>query len=61
MFNSIADWICNLMVWGSVFALAALLYERFLSPGFLAGEIGVVAVLSAIGIAGVLSLLWPKY
>ena len=61
MLNGVADWIFNVMVWGAVVTLLVLLYETFLSPGFLAAQFGLVAALLTIAVVAVLSSLWPKW
>ena len=51
-----ADWLCNLLVWGAVIALLALLYHANVAP--------ILTGLNAlIGLGGVvvLSLFWPRY
>ena len=61
MFNDLADWLCNVMLWGAIVTLVALLYEKFISPGFLVTQVNLVVGLIAIGVVAGLSLLWPKY
>jgi hypothetical protein len=51
-----ADWICNLLVWGSIIALAALSYNSFVAP-ILTG----LNALIGLGAVAVLSLFWPRY
>ncbi len=58
MINSLSDWLCNVLVWGAILSFAALLYETFVSQGFIGN-----GMYSLIGLAvvAVLSLLWPRY
>ena len=58
MINDFATWVFNLLVWGSLFALAGLLIETYVSRGFL--DNGLNAII-ALGVIAGLSLLWPKY
>jgi hypothetical protein len=61
MVNSFADWLCNMLVWGAVLTLVALLYEVFVARGFLAASATPIAAVAALAVAVVLSSLWPKY
>jgi hypothetical protein len=51
-----ADWICNLLVWSAIVALAALSYNGFVGP-ILSG----LNALIGLGAVVVLSLFWPRY
>jgi hypothetical protein len=61
MVKSFADWLCNVLVWGAIVTLAALLYEAFVSRGFLANEVNMLNALLAVGAVAILAALWPKY
>jgi hypothetical protein len=61
MVTSFADWLCNLLVWGAIFALLALGYEAFIAKGFLVNQVNALAALVAVAVVAVLSILWPKY
>ena len=61
MVDNFADWLCNLLVWASVVALIALLYDSFVSPSFLTAVANPMGTLVAIAVVAGLSLLWPKY
>jgi hypothetical protein len=61
MVNSFADWICNVMVWGAIVALIVLIYEAFVSRGFLVEGANMVTSLIAVAVVAVLATLWPKY
>jgi hypothetical protein len=56
MVTNFPDWLCNLMLWGAVFALAALSYDKYVAP-LLSGTNALIG----LGAAAVLSLLWPRY
>ena len=58
MINSLSDWLCNVMLWGAVLAAAALLYETFMSRGFIGNGL---YDLVGLGLIVVLSLFWPRY
>jgi len=58
MINSFAGWVFNLMLWGAVFALVALVYATFVTPVILYNPINA---LIALGVIAMLSLLWPKF
>jgi hypothetical protein len=57
MVQSFADWVCNLLLWTAVISLLVLLYETFVSPGFLHQPL-VVPI--AAGVVVVLSM-WPNH
>ena len=61
MVRSVADWLCNVLVWGAIVTLAILLYEAFFERGFLAGVTTPIAAGAAIAAVAVLSVLWPRY
>ena len=61
MVNSFADWLCNVMVWGAIVTLVALLYEVFVSTGFVSSAVNLVSGLIAFALVAVLATLWPKY
>jgi hypothetical protein len=61
MVSSFADWICNVLVWGGIVLVAALLYEVFVAPGSLTGSSASIAALVGVAVVAVLSALWPKY
>jgi hypothetical protein len=61
MVNSFADWLCNVLVWASIVTLAVLLYDVFVSGGFLNNVVNPVNGLIAIAVVAMLSALWPKY
>ena len=61
MVRSVADWLCNVLVWGAIVALAILLYEAFFVRGFLAGAATPMSAGIAIAVVAVLSVLWPRY
>jgi hypothetical protein len=52
----LGDWICNVLVWGALVALVALLFNNNVTPILtgLNALIGLVAVV-------VVSLFWPRY
>jgi hypothetical protein len=56
MVASFSDWLCNLLLWGAVIALGALLYHSFAAP-----ILGGVNALVGLGVAVVLSLFWPRF
>ncbi len=58
MINSFSGWLFNLMLWGAIFALVALLYATFAAPAFLYNPINA---LIGLGVVAMLSLLWPKF
>jgi hypothetical protein len=51
-----ADWLCNLLVWGAVIALVALLYHTNVAA-ILTG----LNALIGLGAVVVLSLFFPRY
>jgi hypothetical protein len=61
MVNGFADWLCNVMVWGAIISLAALLYEVFIARGFLATSATPMSAGIAFAVVVVLSALWPRY
>lgn len=58
MINRFSGWVFNLMLWGALFTLVALLYATFVTPVFLYNPINA---LIALGVIAMLSLLWPKF
>jgi hypothetical protein len=61
MVNNIADWLCNVMIWTAIITFVALLYETFVSRGFLDHLANPVNGLIAVAVVGMLSALWPKF
>ena len=59
MVKSFADWVFNLLVWGSIVAVLALLYETLALPGFVTAANPIGALIAAAVIA-VLAALWPR-
>lgn len=59
MVRSFADWVFNLLVWGSTIAVLALLYETFAQPGFVTTA-NPIAALIAAAVVAVLAALWPR-
>jgi hypothetical protein len=51
-----ADWLCNLLVWGAVITLLALLFNNNVAP-ILTG----LNALIGLGVVVVLSLFAPRY
>lgn len=58
MINNFSGWLFNLMLWGAVFSLVALLYTTFAAPDFIYNPINA---LIGLGVVAMLSLLWPKF
>ena len=61
MVSSFADWLCNVLVWGGIILVAALLYDAFIAPGFMASAAPPSAPRLALAVVAVLSSLWPRY
>jgi hypothetical protein len=61
MVNSFADWLCNVLVWGAIIAVAALLCDVFVVHGFLGSSATPISALLALAVVAVLASLWPKY
>jgi hypothetical protein len=61
MVDNFADWLCNFLVWASVVALIALLYDSFVSPSFLTAALNPIGTFIAVAVIAGLSILWPKY
>ena len=61
MVDNFAGWLCNFLVWASVVALIALLYDSFVSPSFLTAVVNPIGTLVALAVVAGLSALWPKY
>ena len=59
--RSVADWVCNLLVWTAIVSLGVLSYAIFVSPTFLTGEAAPLNALICAAAVVVLSVLWPKY
>ena len=59
--RSVADWVCNLLVWTAIVSLGVLSYAVFAAPTFLTGEAGPINALICVAAVVVLSVLWPKY
>jgi hypothetical protein len=57
---SVADWICNVMLWGAIVAFAALLYTAFVSPEFLANAVNALTGFLGAGVVAVLAAYWPR-
>lgn len=56
MVTNFPDWLCNLLIWSAVIALALLSYDKLVAPA-----LGGLSALIGFGAAVVLSFLWPKY
>jgi hypothetical protein len=56
MVTNVPDWLCNLMVWGAIIALAALSFHVYMAP-----ILNGLNALIGLGLAVVLSFLWPRY
>jgi len=61
MLNTFSGWLFNLILWGSIISLALLLYETFVSRGFLANDINTINAAIGAAVIAVLSLFWPKF
>ena len=59
--RSVADWVCNLLVWTAIVSLGVLSYAVFAAPTFLTGEAGQINVLICAAAVVVLSVLWPNF
>ena len=58
MLNDFPTWLFNVMVWGAIFVLVALLIETYVSRGFLSNGLNAII---GLGVIAGLSLFWPKY
>jgi hypothetical protein len=56
MVTNFPDWLCNLILWSAIIALAALSFDKFITP-----VLGGLNALIGLGVAVVLSFLWPRY
>jgi hypothetical protein len=61
MVDSVADWLCNLMIWAAIGMAAVLLYDGFVSPGFLHSVIHPLNGPIALVVVAALAALWPKH
>jgi hypothetical protein len=61
MVSSFADWLCNVLVWGGIVLVVALLYDVFVAQGSLTASATPIATLLAFAIVAVLASLWPKH
>jgi hypothetical protein len=58
MVNSIADWICNLLLWTGVVTSLVLVHDAFVTPGTLKEPL--ISLVGA-GLIVVLAAFWPRY
>ena len=58
MINNFSGWLFNVMLWGAIFALAALLVTTYVTPDFIHNPLNA---LIGLGIVAMLSLIWPKF
>ena len=58
MINNFSGWLFNMMLWGAIVSLAALLYATFSAPEFIHSPVNG---LIGLAVVAVLSLLWPKF
>jgi|GEM_PF-2655713 len=58
MVTEFSTWLFNVMLWGGIISTLALLFDRLVSPGFVAS--GLTAAVGA-AIVAVVALIWPRF
>jgi hypothetical protein len=55
MVTTFSGWLCNVLLWSAIIATGLLTYDTLVAPA-----INQMTALIALGIAAVLSFIWPR-